>query len=108
MVPVLSVQPLVENAVKHGINRSESGCGTVCISTEETEVCHKVIIKDDGGGFEVESLNDLDEGHIGISNVRKRLLDECGGELIIKSAPNEGTECTILIPKENHYENSGN
>ena len=108
MVPVLSVQPLVENAVKHGINRSESGCGTVCISTEETEVCHKVIIKDDGGGFEVESLNDLDEGHIGISNVRKRLFDECGGELIIKSAPNEGTECTILIPKENHYENSGN
>ena len=56
----------------------------------------------------MESLNNLDEGHIGISNVRKRLLDECGGELIIKSAPNEGTECTILIPKENHYENSGN
>ncbi|MBO7474151.1 MAG: histidine kinase [Ruminococcus sp.] len=107
-VPVLTVQPLVENAVKHGINRSESGCGTVCISTEETDSFHKVIIKDDGGGFDVESLNNLDEGHIGISNVRKRLLDECGGELIIKSAPNEGTECTILIPKENHYENSGN
>ena len=108
MLPVLTVQPLVENAVKHGINRSESGCGTVCISTEETEDFHKVIIRDDGGGFDVESLKDLDGNHIGISNVRKRLYDECGGMLIIKSAPAEGTECTILIPKENHDENSGN
>ena len=108
MLPVLTVQPLVENAVKHGINRSESGCGTVCISTEEAEEFYKVIIRDDGGGFDVESLKQLDESHIGISNVRKRLFDECGGMLIIKSAPNEGTECTILIPKENHDENSGN
>ena len=107
-IPVLTVQPLVENAVKHGINRSESGCGTVSISTVETEEYHKVVIKDDGGGFDVESLKDLDGSHIGISNVRKRLYDECGGMLIIKSAPEEGTECTILIPKENHDENSGN
>ena len=108
VIPVLTVQPLVENAVKHGINRSESGCGTVSISTAETEEYHKVVIKDDGGGFDVESLKDLDGSHIGISNVRKRLYDECGGMLIIKSAPEEGTECTILIPKENHDENSGN
>ena len=67
-----------------------------------------MVIKDDGGGFDVESLKDLDGSHIGISNVRKRLYDECGGMLIIKSAPEEGTECTILIPKENHDENSGN
>lgn len=107
-IPVLTVQPLVENAVKHGINRSESGCGTVSISTVETEEYHKVVIKDDGGGFDVESLKDLDGSHIGISNVRKRLYDECVGMLIIKSAPEEGTECTILIPKENHDENSGN
>lgn len=108
MLPVLTVQPLVENAVKHGINRSESGCGTVCISTEEAEEFHKVIIRDDGGGFDVSTLKDLDGSHIGIFNVRKRLYDECGGRLIIKSAPDEGTECTILIPKEIHDENSGN
>ena len=108
ILPVLTVQPLVENAVKHGINRSESGCGTVCISTEETEEFHKVVIKDDGGGFDVNSLKDLDGNHIGIFNVRKRLYDECGGKLIIKSAPEKGTECTILIPKEIHDENSGN
>ena len=39
---------------------------------------------------------------------RKRLADECGGELIIKSAPDEGTECTILIPKELRNEDLGN
>ena len=107
-LPVLTVQPLVENAVKHGINRSESGCGTVCISTEETEEFHKVVIRDDGGGFDVNTLKDLDGSHIGIFNVRKRLYDECGGKLIIKSAPDKGTECTILIPKEIQDENSGN
>ena len=107
LLPVLTVQPLVENAVKHGINRSESGCGTVCISTEETEGFHKVVIRDDGGGFDVESLRNLGEGHIGISNVRKRLFDECGGDLLIKSAPGEGTECTIIIPKENDHEDPG-
>ena len=107
-LPVLTIQPIVENAVKHGINRSESGCGTVWISTEETEDSHKVVIKDNGAGFEIESLKDLDESHIGISNVRKRLADECGGELIIKSAPDEGTECTIIIPKELSDEDPGN
>lgn len=108
MLPMLTIQPIVENAVKHGINRSESGCGTVWISTEETEDSHKIVIKDDGAGFEIDSLKELGENHIGISNVRKRLADECGGELIIKSAPDEGTECTILIPKELSNEDSGN
>jgi sensor histidine kinase YesM len=105
---VLTIQPIVENAVKHGINRSESGCGTVWISTEETEDSHKVVIRDNGAGFEIDSLKDLDESHIGISNVRKRLADECRGELIIKSVPDEGTECTIIIPKELSDEDPGN
>ena len=107
-LPQLTIQPIVENAVKHGINRSESGCGTVWISTEETEDSHKIVIRDNGAGFDLESLKDLDDSHIGIANVRKRLADECGGELIIKSAPDEGTECTILIPKELRNEDLGN
>ena len=44
MLPVLTLQPMVENAVKHGINGSESGCGTVWISTEETEDSHKITL----------------------------------------------------------------
>lgn len=108
MLPVLTIQPMVENAVKHGINDSENGCGKVVISTEEMENYHKVSIRDDGAGFDVESLAKLDESHVGIANVRKRLEDECGGELIINSAPDKGTECIILIPKEYGDENSGN
>ncbi|WP_019680272.1 sensor histidine kinase [Ruminococcus flavefaciens] len=108
MLPVLTIQPMVENAVKHGINDSENGCGKVVISTEEMENYHKVSIRDDGAGFDVESLAKLDESHVGIANVRKRLEDECSGELIINSAPDKGTECIILIPKEYGDENSGN
>ena len=108
MLPVLTIQPMVENAVKHGINDSENGSGKVVISTEEMENYHKVSIRDDGAGFDVESLAKLDESHVGIANVRKRLEDECSGELIINSAPDKGTECIILIPKEYGDENSGN
>ncbi|EWM53305.1 sensor histidine kinase [Ruminococcus flavefaciens] len=108
MLPVLTIQPMVENAVKHGINDSENGSGKVVISTEEMENYHKVSIMDDGAGFDVESLAKLDESHVGIANVRKRLEDECSGELIINSAPDKGTECIILIPKEYGDENSGN
>ncbi|WP_051411416.1 sensor histidine kinase [Ruminococcus flavefaciens] len=108
MLPVLTVQPMVENAVKHGINSSESGCGTVRIITDETETHHRITIMDDGAGFDTSALDNLDESHIGINNVRKRLEDECGGELIINSVPDEGTVCVILIPKEKNDENSGN
>ena len=108
MLPVLTVQPMVENAVKHGINASESGCGTIVISTVETENAHKITIRDDGAGFDTHTLHSLDNSHIGIANVRKRLDDECHGTLIINSEPDKGTECIILIPKENHNENSGN
>ena len=107
MLPVLTVQPLVENAVKHGITGSESGCGTVSVSTEETDEFHKITIKDNGAGFETDILEHADESHVGIANVRKRLEDECGGQLIINSVPDEGTECIILVPKEKANENSG-
>lgn len=108
MLPVLTVQPIVENAVKHGINSSDSGCGTVYISTKETASNHCIVIKDDGAGFDTSILKDLSKTHIGITNVRKRLTDECGGRLIIKSAPDKGTICVILIPKEKNDENTGN
>lgn len=108
MLPVLTVQPMVENAVKHGINASEEGCGTILISTAETDTAHKIIIRDDGAGFDPNTLHSLDNSHIGIANVRKRLSDECNGSLIINSEPDKGTECIILIPKEKHDENSGN
>ena len=108
MLPVLTLQPIVENAVKHGINASESGCGTIFISTVETEDAHKIIVRDDGAGFDPQTLYNLGSNHVGIANVRTRLEDGCKGSLIINSEPDKGTECIILIPKEKHNENSGN
>ena len=98
-IPLLSVQPLVENAVKHGVGMKEDG-GTVRISTRETETAHEVIIEDDGVGFDVNEQKNDGRSHIGMENTKKRLQDMCGGEVIIKSKPGEGTAAKIIIPKK--------
>jgi hypothetical protein len=97
-LPALTVQPIVENAVKHGIGKKEGG-GTVTISTKETEGSYFVIVKDDGVGFEQANIGDDGQQHIGINNVKLRLSAQCGGSLEIESSPGEGTTATIIIPK---------
>ncbi|MCR5701000.1 MAG: histidine kinase [Lachnospiraceae bacterium] len=100
VLPVLTLQPLVENAVKHGIRKNDCLCGKITITTRMTETHHEVRIIDDGVGFDVDSIDNTEATHIGIDNVRKRLMLECNGELIIDSTPGEGTVCKILIPVE--------
>lgn len=108
-LPVLTVQPLVENAVKHGIKNSENGCGTIIISTKETEKDNIITVIDNGAGFDTDILGSNDATHTGIRNVRSRLSLFCGGELSIESIPGEGTVCTITIPKtEDRNENTDN
>jgi len=99
-LPVLTLQPLVENAVRHGIRKSKSGKGKVIIQSKLTDTHHEVKVIDDGAGFDVSGIEDMDETHIGIRNVRKRLMLECGGQLVITSEEGYGTVCRILIPKE--------
>jgi signal transduction histidine kinase len=103
-LPALTMQPIAENAIKHGIGKKEGG-GTVTISTKETEDNYLVIITDDGAGFEQDKINDDGQPHIGINNVRLRLSAQCGGSLKIESKPGAGTTATIIIPKTgNHME----
>jgi len=102
-LPALTVQPIVENAVKHGIGKKEGG-GIIIIQTKETENDYQVIIKDNGAGFDCEktaneAVND-GEPHIGINNVRLRLSAQCGGSLEIESKLGEGTTAKIIIPKK--------
>lgn len=102
MIPALTVQPLVENAIKHGLMGLESG-GCVEISTYETETAYCVCVKDDGVGFEPSALEKGSEDgrkHVGIKNIRGRIEAMCGGKLIITSVPGEGTVALIEIPKE--------
>ncbi|MGN0480099.1 MAG: sensor histidine kinase [Lachnospiraceae bacterium] len=100
MLPALSVQPLVENAVKHGICQKEEGVGKVIITVKECKDCFKIIVSDDGVGFTPEYEN-KEEVHVGIRNVRQRLNIMCNATLEIASQPGKGTEAIICIPKEN-------
>ena len=98
-LPLLSVQPLVENAVKHGVGMKEDG-GTVCISTRETETAYEVVVKDDGVGFDVNAQKNDGRSHIGMENSKKRLHDMCGGDIIIESVVGKGTTAIVILPKE--------
>ncbi|MGN0657293.1 MAG: sensor histidine kinase [Ruminiclostridium sp.] len=98
MIPVLTVQPLVENAVKHGICNSENG-GTVRISSAERGEFYEVLVSDNGEGFNIAEISADGTSHLGIENVRNRLEKMCGGELIISSEKGKGTTALIRIPK---------
>ena len=103
-LPLLSVQPLVENAVKHGVGMKKGG-GTVKISYVETDSAFEVIVSDDGVGFDVNApKKDDGRSHVGMENTRKRLRDMCGAELIITSKPGEGTTARVIIPKKDKEE----
>lgn len=97
-IPPLTLQPIVENAVRHGVLKREQG-GTVTISTAETALAYLVTVHDDGVGFQPSIETDR-RSHIGIENVRGRLEILCCGTLEIQSTDNIGTTVTITIPKE--------
>ena len=99
-VPALSVQPIVENAVKHGVCARETG-GVIVISTRESKEFYSITVRDNGIGFRAEDPADYHDGklHIGIQNVRSRLKTMVDGRLDIQSSPGTGTVATIQIPK---------
>jgi len=94
-VPALSVQPIVENAVKHGICNKKGG-GTVTISTDKTDDGYVISVKDDGVGFDREKALSDGKVHIGIENIEKRIA-MFGGTLNIESEIGIGTTVTVLI-----------
>ncbi len=94
-IPPLTVQPLVENAVKHGITKKARG-GTIKISTFEEDNNYVVEIIDDGMGFDTENT----EIHVGLQNVRSRIAAMCRGSLTIKSTVGVGTRVRLEIPKK--------
>ena len=97
-LPALTVQPIVENAIKHGLMKLSEG-GTIKVVSYETEENYCVTIQDDGAGFDTNIL--LDEiKHIGIRNIRERLKAMVNGSLEIKSTIGVGTKVLITIPKE--------
>ncbi|MBR5947642.1 MAG: histidine kinase [Clostridia bacterium] len=99
-LPVLTIQPLVENAVRHGI-RQKNTPGKLFLQTRETDTAYEIMVRDDGAGFDPSSAANEADGrkHLGISNSRTRLQKLCGGTLDIVSEPGAGTTVTVRIPK---------
>ena len=94
-VPSLTIQPLVENAIKHGITVKETG-GTVVLQTKRVDNNIIISIIDDGVGFEVEGKRDESKTHIGLSNVKNRLNYLVDANMEIKSS-DKGTNIQIIL-----------
>lgn len=98
-IPALTIQPLVENAVKHGLTKKAEG-GTVVIETGRRDGGYFVKVSDDGVGFDPHDMKQGSSGrkHVGIENVKNRLASTCGGTLSVTGEPGRGTVSEIFIP----------
>lgn len=99
MLPPLTAQPLVENAVRHGVTKKRGG-GTVTLSTRQTGNATIITIADTGIGFDPEHYAEDGEVHIGIRSVRERLQRMAGGSLKITSTPGVGTTVIVTLPRK--------
>jgi sensor histidine kinase YesM len=97
-IPALTIQPIVENAIKHGLMKLSKG-GTIRVVSYETESHYCVSVEDDGVGFDTVVLLD-ERKHVGIRNIRGRLKAMVNGTLEIESRVGIGTTVLIKIPKE--------
>jgi len=104
-VPVLTIQPLVENAIKHGI-LPKPGPGTVQITARPADGEMLIAIRDDGVGIEAKRLPEIlkpgvgSGNGVGLSNVHERLKGLFGEDygLKIVSAPGAGTSVYVRVP----------
>ncbi|SCW80562.1 Sensor histidine kinase, LytS/YehU family [Paenibacillus tianmuensis] len=105
LLPPLSIQPLVENAVKHGL-LSQSKGGTIRIRIAREDGFIHVEVADDGKGMEPDKVRQLlnppakSRRGIGLSNTNRRLAQLYGQGLSIRSKPKEGTTVSFVIPKK--------
>lgn len=105
-LPPLTLQPIVENAVRYGITKKKGG-GTLVIQSCKIGNDVVIDIKDDGVGFDVYKTKSDGRTHIGIDNVRDRLAMQCEGSLLIESELGAGTKAKIILPQRETetYEN---
>ncbi|MBE6017920.1 MAG: hypothetical protein E7233_10025 [Lachnospiraceae bacterium] len=95
-LPSLTIQPMVENAIRHGVRIREKG--VITVSTARRLRYHEIIIADNGIGFTKKQAADDKGSHIGISNVTERIERMCGGTIEIDTHVGEGTTVIIHIP----------
>jgi len=104
-VPFLAVQPLVENAVRHGLER-KTGVGHITITAADHGAEAEISIEDDGVGGDPEAIRAVLAGEseadsLGLGNVDARLRQAFGDRhgLVVETAPGAGTKVTFRVPK---------
>jgi two-component system LytT family sensor kinase len=104
-VPVLSLQPLVENAVRHGLGGTD-GAGRITILAEDQDREAVISVEDDGAGEDPERVRralagDESLDSVGLGNVDARLRSAYGDDygLVVETAPGAGTKVTLRVPK---------
>ncbi len=99
-IPPLSIQPLVENAIHHGI-RKKGGGGTVRVSIKNTSKGVEISVIDDGAGIAPGKLEGIfktdNKGSVGLWNIDNRLKNLFGKGLVIQSEPGKGTQVTFMV-----------
>ncbi|MCQ2249418.1 MAG: histidine kinase [Treponema sp.] len=95
-IPSLTVQPMVENAVRHGVRSKKDA--RILVRTFADEKYHNVIIKDNGKGFEEHQFNGS-RTHIGLLNTKLRVERLCNGKFEVQSVKGEGVTIIIKLPK---------
>ena len=103
-IPPLILQPLVENAVKHGLFYKAEG-GTVVIRSLREDRRILLAVEDDGIGFvKAEQEADFEQhAHHGLESVRSRVEKMLGGTLRIESDPDHGSKVTLEFPADTHW-----
>lgn len=103
-LPYLAIQPLVENAVRHGLAAKE-GRGVLTITARDAGEDAEIVIEDDGVGADPavirRALDGAGGGSVGLGNVDARLCEVYGDEhgLVVETAPGEGTRVVVRVPK---------
>ncbi len=97
VIPPLVMQPLVENAIIHGLIPKKNG-GTITLRTREDTENIYITVEDNGAGFD-DKMN-ISEKSIGLQNIRFRLEQAVKGSVKIESIVGLGTKSTIIIPRE--------
>ena len=104
-VPFLAIQPLVENAVRHGLE-SKEGVGHVSITASDEGSEAEIVIEDDGVGTDPETMRrilagDQEGDSLGLGNVDARLRQVYGDDygLVVETAPGAGTRVSFRVPK---------
>ncbi|MBQ7699571.1 MAG: histidine kinase [Clostridia bacterium] len=98
-IPPLTLQPIVENAVKHGMSKSKDPIH-ISVKTRQTGKSVEIIVEDDGVGFDPARNSDDNDPHIALNNIKDRLEMMCKGKLTISQREGGGTSVKITLPKE--------